>query len=183
MTFELTPEPEKSPEELIAMSKMKAKQDARDTRLGCVMLIALAGIVVAAGFGLKSCLSGMAEGSKPERLEPEVSKAERAAAIAEGRDRDAVERDPEHYVIVDYTTGSDGSISGKLINNSDFFISNIKVRCEERGQSGKRLDRSTLVISETLAPRTTVPFGPLFVTWLDQQTVRLDCGPTDADVG
>jgi hypothetical protein len=179
MTFELTPETEKTPDEKAALAKAKAKADREDARSGCAAMLLMGVVLVGAGFGVKSCLSSAGKPS-PERT---AEKAARDLAISEGRDWDAVERDPENYVTADYVSNGDGSISGKLINRSHFFIANVKVRCDEYGETRKRLDRSELTITKSVPPLGSVSFGPLFVTILNQQTTTLDCGTIDGEVG
>lgn len=146
--------------------------------MGTLALLALI------GWGFASCTSNAGKAYKARVAEVGAERERKTRAVEAGEDYDAVHSDPERYVTVDPTYANDyGSImvSGTLTNRSKFAIANVVLRCDEIGESRERLDTTRLKITKVVPAEGSVRFGPLYLTELDQQAVRLDCGAVDAD--
>lgn len=94
-------------------------------------------------------------------------------------------RNPEDYIRMEETYGrnySTGTIRGTLTNVGKFAVSDIRLNCKARGESGKTLDSYKLTITKIVRVGETVKFGPLDVGSLDQQAVSLGCVIRDAEI-
>ena len=72
-------------------------------------------------------------------------------------------------------------VSGTLSNSSKYAISNVKLVCDQVGETGKRLDRTSLTITKRVPAEGSAKFGPLSLTFADQQAVSVFCRPVDGD--
>lgn len=161
-----------------ASSEKEAKAQIGAGCAGALVLLALI------GWGFTSCASNAGRAYKARVAEVGAERERKTEAVEAGEDYDAVHSDPERYVRLDPTYSNDfGSvmISGTLTNRSKFVIANVVLRCDEIGESRERLDTTRLKITKIVPAGGSVQFGPLYLTELDQQAVRVDCGPIDAD--
>lgn len=97
---------------------------------------------------------------------------------------DAVHRSPEKFISVNLDLENNGgvvAIKGTLSNSSQYAISNVKLRCDQLGETDKRLDRESITVTKLVPANGSVAFGPLNLAIADQQTVSVVCNATDAD--
>lgn len=97
---------------------------------------------------------------------------------------DDVEANPENYIDVE-TTFSVGfgiaEVKGTLTNRSNFPIMNVRLRCDQFGETNKRLKRESVTITKRVPAGQSVEFGPVSIGSANSQTVAVYCRATDAD--
>jgi hypothetical protein len=110
---------------------------------------------------------------------------ERARAEAKHDTYDHVEAKPETYITMraesDVQFGM-GRISGQLTNSSSFPIGNLKLKCQVQAETGKVIKRYDATILKRVPAKSTIPFGPVEVGYVDPQASSLGCRVVDADI-
>lgn len=138
-------------------------------------------LLMTGGVALSESLRSPEQVKADEELDATV---DRVLAEQEATNYDDVHANPEKYVSVEPDFVNDyGSVrvSGTLSNSSKYAISNVKLVCDQVGETGKRLDRTSLTITKRVPAEGSVPFGPLSLTFADQQAVSVFCRPVDGD--
>lgn len=142
-------------------------------------LVALA-VLIALGTGGIALSNSL---RSPEQVKAdEVADARSAENNAAGYS--AVEADPENFIRVETTYEANGSlmVSGTLTNTSNFGIMNVRLRCDQFGQTGKRLERESITIAQEVPAGGSTQFGPLAVGYADQQLTSILCQATDGEI-
>lgn len=120
----------------------------------------------------------------PEEVAKE-SGQEQARAEAKHDTYDHVEAKPETYITMraepDVQFGL-GRISGQLTNSSSFPIGNLKLKCQVQAETGKVIKRYDAAILKRVPAKSTIPFGPVEVGYVDPQASSLGCRIVDADI-
>lgn len=115
----------------------------------------------------------------------EESDQEQARAEAKHDTYDHVEAKPETYIDMraepDVQFGM-GRISGQLTNSSSFPIGNLKLKCQAQAETGKVIKRYDAAILKRVPAKSTIPFGPVEVGYVDSQASSLGCRVVDADI-
>ena len=146
-------------------------------------LVAL-GLLVLLGTGGIKFADGL---RKPEQVRADEKLDATMAATQDHRastDYDAVHRSPEKFISVDLTLENNGgivAIKGTLSNGSQYAISNVDLRCDQLGETNKRLDRERITVTKLVPANGSVAFGPLNLAIADQQTVSVVCNAVDGD--
>ena len=97
---------------------------------------------------------------------------------------DDVEANPEDYIGVEtsFNIGfGSADVQGTLTNRSNFPILNVRLRCDQFGETNKRLERESVMIAKTVPAGQSVEFGPVSIGSANSQTVAVYCQATDAD--
>jgi hypothetical protein len=120
--------------------------------------------------------------SPEQKARDDAAEATMKANQAAGSDQ--VEADPENYIRVETTHDANGDlrISGTLTNTSNFAIMNVRLRCDQFGEVGGRLDREIITITKRVPANGQVSFGPLSIGFPDQQMIGVRCQAVDGDI-
>lgn len=124
---------------------------------------------------------------KPEQVKSDEQLDATMAATQDHRaatNYDSVHRSPEKFISVDLTLENNGgivAIKGKLSNSSQYAISNVDLRCDQLGETNKRLDRERITVTKLVPANGSVAFGPLNLAIANQQTVSVVCNAVDGD--
>lgn len=143
--------------------------------------------IIALGVGLALLFFAVpfAQGLRtPEEVAKE-SGEEQARAEAKHDTYDHVEAKPETYVAMrdqyEVQFGI-GRIKGTLTNSSSYPIGNFKLKCQVRAETGKVIKRYDAMILKRVPAKSTIPFGPVEVGYVDPQASSLGCRIVDADL-
>ena len=146
-------------------------------------LIALGALILLGTGGIKLADSLR----KPEQVKADEQLDATMASTQDHRaatNYGAVHRSPEKFISVDLTLENNGgivAIKGKLSNSSQYAISNVDLRCDQLGETNKRLDRERITVTKLVPADGSVAFGPLNLAIADQQTVSVICNAVDGD--
>lgn len=123
----------------------------------------------------------------PEQVKADEKLSTNMAAIDSHRaatNYNAVHRRPEKFISVNLALENNGgvvAIKGALSNSSQYAISNVRLRCDQLGETGKRVNRESITVTKLVPANGSVTFGPLNLAIADQQTVSVVCNATDAE--
>ena len=119
----------------------------------------------------------------PDQVAADEASTKRLAAnTAAGYDD--VEANPEDYVGVEtsFSIGfGSADVQGTLTNRSSFPIMNVRLRCDQFGETNKRLKRESVTVTKRVPAGQSVEFGPISIGSANSQTVAVYCQATDAD--
>ena len=126
MTFELTRDEDRTPEELAAMARSKAEQERKDARFGRVIFTVLGLVLLVIGFGVVSCVSSAGKAIKKDYDQFQAERVEQ-----ERRDLEAsANAVPSDTLVI---ASAQQAVKGKMVDGQSARFRDVSVVVQSSG--------------------------------------------------